>query len=382
MLSLLLATAIQAPAPAVEQWIALTKAGTRIECIDRPIKGALAIKTQFGTYNTPTDPVVNSFRAQTSNWNELLQQQQFQLLEQEISNLNADGKISQLVELNDQLLQIPNHPLTTHSASALETWGAKIDPLDPRLNLDQRIEKLWELVQQNNNSRALLFAGALFQEAEVNSSNSGITRKLSLKQLRHGLRDKSAIVRRTAARLCAKQRIAEPELVAALLEGSVSNNLFIRDAYAEAAEACWGSGAVGWWTQSLLRGSDSRRLIVVANLRDYAPLDSLRAFIFVLASADKKSGVKFTFDQRDIRLVRNSLSNNVISPESLCASCSVGGAMLPWPNEQILDTGSKERIRVVAPDLAAELLSSCIKLMGLPRTSNREQVLTTWLATR
>ena len=384
MLNLLLTAALQTvvtPPTTTEIWFALTKSGVRIESVEHPQAGDLVVATPFGVFNTPTDPVATSFRGRAGNWRDYLDYPDQSLLAEEVAAMSANGRLSELVAICNTLLARGQTAITLQAVKALESWGERIDRIEPKLGFEQRIERLWELVNSTSDATALLSAGALYAEAEPINANTGFGRNLSLRELNRGLKHRSPIVQRSAARLAAKQRVSDPALIARLLDGSVGGGLLVRDACAEAAESCWGSGTVSWWTVSLLRSSDSKRMVMAENLYSYAPEDGLRPLVFIVAASGKKSGKQFDFDTRTIRMVRDSLSNSISSPRSLCASCSSGGVMLPWGNPP-LSSGSVERIRKVAPELAASVLAKTIQLLGLPRESSREQVLQAWAERR
>ncbi|MDP6941633.1 MAG: hypothetical protein QGH51_06350 [Planctomycetota bacterium] len=339
-----------------DAWHALTEKGLRIECMEKPAPGDLVIQTPFGSYLTATDPVKTSFRIPSGNWRERLEENPRFNLAEEVARLDSDGSLRELVELTNWLLKHrPNEDLV-QAATALEKWGAGIDPLKPGTAMNKRPELLWKEVQKTKDAQAFLFAGLFIEEAQANSAGTSGQGSLTISEIKKALKSPSEIVRRTGALAAEKARIDEAELVGILMNGSIGGSLLTRDACARAAISCWENGTLTWWTSLLLRGEQGSRLSAGRNLALYGGERGLRGLLFLLSARGKEVGSSYTFDGRPIRIIKNSFRSKLLSASSLDFNSGNASITLLNFEDDLLDIGSTERITRVKTEIANKVL--------------------------
>ena len=350
-------------------WHALTEKGLRIECVEQPNPGDLVIQTPFGSYLTATDPVQTSFRIPPGEWRAWLKRDPHFNLTEEVARLDSDGSLRELVDLANWLMEHrPNENLVL-AATALEKWGAGIDPLKSGTAMDKRADLLWEKVRKTNGAEAFLYAGIFIEEAQANSAGSSGQGSLTVSEIKKSLNSSSEIVQRTAALAAEKAKIDEAELVGMILNRSIGGNLLASDACARAAMACLENGTITWWTSLLLRGKRNSRMSAARNLARHGGQRGLRGLLFLLSAREKKVGSNYTFDGRPIRIIQNSFQTKLLSAGSLkdCAGRSAG--ILFDFEDDLLDTGSTERITRVTTELANWALEQARKSPALSPTT-------------
>ena len=160
-----------ASAPPVDLF-AMTRSGVQVEVSERPVRGALDLKTPFGMYHTPTDPVeVVLERKRDRAWVATLRATPDASLVPAIETFAENGQVSALLEIAQTAIQRGRSDEIRAALTALEVWGARFDPVAAGMDGSERIEWLWERVQSVEGLSKLLMGARL--AAEVRRPSPG-----------------------------------------------------------------------------------------------------------------------------------------------------------------------------------------------------------------
>jgi HEAT repeat protein len=191
--------------------------GTRIRCVSAEI-GAEEFETEWGLFRCPDNPVVDLIDGKTDmkvlemlrgyDYDDYLKQASKRgFLEPLLKAAKVKGKKA---EAFDQALVL----------RTLENWGPYFDPIPKKVKPDERVEFLWEKLEKADTGTAALLTGRLM--AELDRKLLGGSKKITLADLRRGLRDKNPELRRAAALVSARQQ--EMQIFPPMLNASVRDD--------------------------------------------------------------------------------------------------------------------------------------------------------------
>ncbi len=297
-LNLVFLTTPQSAASKPVEWmlIAMTRDGVRLEVEFAPAVGARDIKTAFGTYSSPLDPVavVMKFPRETK-WRQELIANPAQSLIPSIAQLDTDGRVSELIELTPMLearLLASQDPATGKvctadllaATEAVSRWGSRLDPLPSRLSRDKRVKELWKRTRAADGARTLLLGSRLL--AEVETARDGVgDRQLGLSDIGTGMRSRSPYLRYVAMQISSKQLMLDSSHNAKLLIASVEDeHVLARAGAAKGSFDAWPREAVNFWKHVLgSKGSAPERIRAARHLARHLKKDGISALKYALS---------------------------------------------------------------------------------------------------
>lgn len=392
--------------------IAMTRSGVRLEVAAKPAPGSREVKTAFGVFHTPLDPVAIVMESpRRARWRSELEANPDLSLMPTIAALNADGRIAELIEMIPVLeARLLEDELTTQAehrrdeliaaSNAIATWGEVLDPLAGDLSREERVSALWKRTRAAEGASALLSGSRLLFEVTPGGAGAG-DHQLNLSQLREGLRSRNPYLRRIAAQISGKQLIFETAQNAMILMASIEDeHVVARDGAANGIVRVWPDQAREYWTDILLRWEDEYRGRAGWHLVDHLPHEAAAPVVGVVAASGER--ISRRFDVGDITLsvvserrkpskfFGGSSANNpnrggstTIAAASAAAECSssgvgitggVGGGITPGVGRipRGLTNGSTAKVTKVSTALTESLKRALARLAEDGKDRDRE----------
>ncbi|MBC8330135.1 MAG: hypothetical protein H8E31_15465 [Planctomycetes bacterium] len=331
--------------------VAVTRSGVQVESVEESHKGDLVIHTPFGPFRTPTDPVeIQVSSSRSSGWRKLLDSDPTASIDAIVKELDDAGLLSELAELASLLLLEEDRASTLEAVSALEAWGARIDPVPSKVPSEDRIPWLYKQIRGDRSGRRILLCGRL--EAEIMENGNGVgLRQRSLSQLRDDLRSQDPLLRRLAARVAQKQMVLEPALSATIFELSLAGPEIVRDAASAFAVRTWPGHAYLWWTSVLFRSEEDLRLLAAQNLARHLPQRSALALRCAASTFAKRAPDRYPFEHLKLQVVRGRLDPPAIFHYDQAGAFYNTASTARDP----LEDSSVVKIVRISPDLQAVL---------------------------
>jgi hypothetical protein len=292
--------------------IAMTRGGVRLEVAAKPAPGSREVKTAFGVFHTPLDPVAIVMESpRRARWRSELEANPALSLMPTIAALHADGRIAELIEmipvlearlLEDELTSKAEHRRDEliAASNAIAEWGEVLDPLPGDLTREERLIALWKRARSAEGASALLSGARLIFEVTPGGAGVG-DHQLNLSQLREGLRSRNPYLRRIAAQISGKQLIFETGQNAMILMASIEDkHVVARDGAADGIVRVWPGQAREYWTDILLRWEDEYRGRAGWHLVDHLPREAAAPVVGVVAASGER--VSRRFEVGDITL--------------------------------------------------------------------------------
>ncbi|MBC8406259.1 MAG: hypothetical protein H8E15_13625 [Planctomycetes bacterium] len=352
-----------------KDWIAMTSQGVQVESLGQVAKGALIVETPYGLYRTGTDPVEFSFqRSRDRTWATTLSTSSTASLLEAIAVCRDNGQISGLIEVSRAAMQ-RNWPDEIRVAlRGLEDWGARLDPVPKGMTQDQRVDWLWQRVQEVEGPAKLLFSGRLASEVMPAANGVG-DRQLTQVQLRKAIRDRDPLLHRAALHVMEVQMMADPYLGAQVQMMSLYGDVVCLDRAARSAAILRTVSAREYWVRALLRASDSLRLVAARNLALEMPEYAAKPFAIFLSAVGKLAPKKFQFADHAIQVVVDRRApRNLLQLE---VAFSSGGEM----DGEYLEGASTIKICKVPETLRLLVQRHLIRLAG----DDKERTTEEWL---
>jgi hypothetical protein len=311
-LAFLAAPQAASPASVDTLQIAMTRGGVRLEVSAKPAPGSREVKTAFGVFHTPLDPVALVMESpRRARWRGELEANPELSLMPTIAALNADGRIAELIEmipvlearlLEDELSSKAEHRRDEliAASNAIAGWGELLDPLPGELSREERVLALWKRARSAEGASALLSGGRLLFEVTPGGAGIG-EHQLNISQLREGMRSRNPYLRRVASQISGKQLIFDSSQNALILMASMEDkHVVARDGAADGIVRVWPGQAREYWTDILLRWEDEYRGRAGWHLVDHLPREAAAPVVGTVAASGER--VSRRFDVGDITL--------------------------------------------------------------------------------
>ncbi len=283
---------------------AMTKSGVQIEVSERPKRGQLDIKTPFGMYHTPLDPVqILVSRVRDRSWRTLLDRTPDASLVPTIEAMSANGQISALLEIVPDVLARNREIEIWLTLGKLEEFGASVDPVPKHLNRGKRLEWLLANRRQARGPSRLLWNARYLKELPRLAS---YWERLEIRKefmWSRGLKKEDVLERRFEIQLAAHFLESDPSFGARARELSLYGEPALRDVAAASILALWPEAAREYWVSGLLRGQDSVRTIAAQHLARHLPEYAPKPFAYLLAAEGYPFSQSFEFVGKDVRVV-------------------------------------------------------------------------------
>ncbi|TAH39601.1 MAG: hypothetical protein EYC70_02090 [Planctomycetota bacterium] len=298
----LLICILQEPA-AGELWLAVTRSGQRVESVQRPAGGDVAVRTPFGTFHTGHDPVEVSRdgAAEREALTALRQKEGFRFQDW-LAPVAEGGFLSELVEGGNSLLPDLSEEEQIELARALESWGARLDPVPEDVAQDKRKDWLWDQVRKADPARALLLGGRLVEEVQA-SQGQDSQDGLSYSDISRGLRHQEPAAQRAAARCAGKQRIFDIVVTERLFLRSLEGEPLGADGAAEAIARIVPEDARYYWAEGLLRAEESMRRLAARNLGRYGGEHGAAPLVLALSARGRRPPERWKVGEREMAAV-------------------------------------------------------------------------------
>ncbi|MDA0666864.1 MAG: hypothetical protein O3A95_04440 [Planctomycetota bacterium] len=304
--SALLTFSLQTP----QRPIAVTQEGVQIQATHAEI-GDREIQTPFGTLRNVMDPVVAIIDGEKQVL-ELRKLHHTGALDDAswLRDLSRAGQLEELARASLEVLALEPQAILPYRL--LESWGRRIDPVPPKVLVQDRVAWLWRESNRKDFAAAIL-AGAKLAEEVSASSYEDNDRKVGLSELRKSLRSSSPVLRRVAAHVAGRQK--EFSLRETLLEASLGDPTeAARDAAAKGAHMLHPYSARAYWVRNLMQGKDDLRMASAFNLANYGDADGLHGLMTALSAWEHPLGHTYDFAGRSLRVVSGSDRNALDIP--------------------------------------------------------------------
>ncbi len=279
--------------------VAVTGRGLRVECVDTK-PGDRIIRTPFGLVSVPLDPVVEVTDG-GAQLVQLLALREAGTLDDLglMQDLSTAGQLTALALLCTSFAA--GDPERLEPYLLLESWGARLDPVARDLPREQRVEWLWERVQDDSWAKSV-FAAARLREEVSQAFQAPTEQIIGISDLRKSLRRATPQHRRAAALIAGRQQefSLREQLLLISLNGTGQPT---RDAAAGASNEIHPHAARNYWARNLARGEDPYRERSALALGRHAGADGVKVLAHVLAAHGHKVAERFTFAGREIWVV-------------------------------------------------------------------------------
>lgn len=328
--------------------LAVLRSGARVECQRPPQAGPQILDTPFGRYDATADPVVEAADARREV--ELLRAVRQGDAGAWLRRVSDRGLLSELAAGAADALASPDPADEEAFLAELDRWGARLDPVPAAVARGERVEWLWrELPRTSDAVRAALLAGRLVAEA---SPSAPAERRLTIAELRRGLRGHAAGLRRAAAQVAARQ--GDRDLLMPLVQASLDDPLpWVRSAGGAAAVELDHDEALGRWTLALWRDrSTSVRVRAAEHLGAHGDAGTVDALIYALAAGGGREPGAFVFFGRQISVVAD------VDVEVAQA------AAIADPVVSVVSEGVALEVRVLSTTVTRTVMASLRRLVG------------------
>ncbi len=301
---LLAAALVVLQAPDAPTHIAITRDGVRIEAVE-PTVGDLTLRTPFGVYSTPLDPVVEVVdgSAQLAGLMEL-HENGFLDDEALLHDLSTAGQLTALADRAAKLQA--SNPYTMVPYEVLEFWAQQVDPVPSDSSQDDRVPWLWEQAIDRDFVPAVIAGWRLPLEI---SSGSVVSRHRNITEstlAKEGFDSPRPWARRTAAFVAGWQY--SPLLREHLLERSLADtHLAVRNAAAISCARTMAHAARQFWVMNLMRNDGLPRESAALNLGSFGGPEGKRALLYALSAWDQDAPERYEYNGRKIWLRKEFL---------------------------------------------------------------------------
>jgi len=349
---------------------AMTQSGVQVEVSVRPAKGALELTTPFGTYFTATDPVaVVVERRRDRSWAASLSALPDSSLMSTIKQFHDNGQVSAQLELARVVVQRGRAEEVRAVLRSFEEWGARFDPVPSDLKRQERVEWLWEQVQEVEGMTKLLFAGRLAEEVQHGANGVG-ERQFTLVTLRRAVeREDDPLVRR-AAILVSEAQLMDDSLFGALIQHrSLYGHPLVRDRAARTAVVLRPAAAREYWVRALFRAEDSLRGLAATHLADELPNYAPKPFAILLATVGKRAPARFKFSDFSVQVVTDRKDPLSLRQLELAFRSGAGG------DDEMIENSSVVKVVRLPDDLRLRLL----RKLNVIADDDRERTVEEWI---
>ena len=276
--------------------VAVLRSGDRVPCSEVTQVGDFLIQTPYGQLDGAADPVVEIIDPGSEL--QMLARVRESDFGAWVDRVSARGMVGALLERleqgelgdedRDRLLR------------ALEDWGRRLDPLPGKLDPDERVDWVWERLEDSAAGEGALLTGRLLDE--IPAGNAPVKRRVGLADLRRALRGKDPVLRRAAAKVAAHQ--LETDMLRPLAAVSLEEpDPMLHYAASQSLLGIDEDRALGLWARALLRESDQeQRARAAENLGRSNSKQAVAPLMMAVASASRSPG-RFVFFGRQISLV-------------------------------------------------------------------------------
>lgn len=314
--ALVLAWPLAAQQPAVTATpvdvFAMTKSGVQIEVSEPPKRGQLDIKTPYGIYRTPTDPVeIVLERARDRGWQALIRTTPDASLVPIIESMSANGQVTALLELAPLVLARGHEDETRLTLSKLEEWGARVDPVPPDLDRDERLEWLLEKRKQTSGPAQLLWNARYL--AELPTPTTVEKQRVSNERgsWSERFQNKDVLEARFELQLAAHYLEDDPRAGVYARQLSLYGDPALMDVAGATTVRLWPGMAREYWVAALLREEDPVRIIAAQQLMRHLPEYAPKPFAYLLAAEAYMAPRRFEFAEQGVQLISKRESPSV-----------------------------------------------------------------------
>ncbi|KAA3609016.1 MAG: hypothetical protein DWQ01_10565 [Planctomycetota bacterium] len=280
--------------------VAILKSGKRVPCLPGTEAGSATVETPYGILHTALDPVAEVVDG--SGEAAMLRRVRKHDPERWAQRVSERGLLAELVGATDAAIKAEpkgNHHL---SLALLESWGQEFDSIPRKVKADKRVEFLWHQLTRCGASRGALYTGELLRE--IPGPTASFKQRVSLVQLRRGLRSQNPVVSRAAAVLAQHQ--GENDMLFPLVDASLADPWSdVRLASAHSLFELDERQALGRWTLALWRDhEESRRIQAAEHIGEFGKGQAaIDALIYPLAASGYQAPGSYTFFGRQITIV-------------------------------------------------------------------------------
>lgn len=345
---LLLSAGIAPPLTELQSKLARLEDGTRIHC-ENAEAGAEAFETEWGRFLCPGNPVVDVIDA-TADAKALdaLREYDFNAYLQQCSKRGHLQPLLDAANLRGKKAEAVDQPTVL---AALEAWGPYFDPVPSRIEASERVSYLWEQLEKAKAGEAALLTGRMLAEMDRKLGTAHY-KKVTLADLRRGLRSKSPGLRRAAALVGQKQQ--EQQFWKPMLAASIKDeHSGVRAACAASVYAMDSEKALSGFSSALWRGkNDNERVAAAEHLGDYGDALSIDVLMVPLQATTVTGGPASAFAHfgRHVSVVAD------FDVEIAAASA------IADPRVVVLQEGTALQVRVVSTRVVRTVMRSLKKL--------------------
>jgi len=327
--------------------IARLEDGTRIRC-EQADPGAESFETQWGVFHCPGNPVVAVVDGD-AEWKvlESLREYDYDAYLAEASRRGFLEPLLDAAKLTGKKAEAFNQQAVFE---ALETWGPYFDPVPRKLDAQERVDYLWNKLEKGKPGEVALLTGRLM--AEFGGSLQRTDLKVSLADLRRGLRDKNPAMRRAAALVSAQ--IEERQALSPLLKTAVTDkSTVVRAACAQAAVQLDHGLALSSFSSKLWHGrSTDERIAAAEHLGNHGDALSIDVLMVPLFTATTSGGgaQSTAFFGRQVTAITDF-------DVEVAQAASISD-----PRVSVLQEGVSLQVRVVSVRLVRTVMGSLRKL--------------------
>lgn len=326
--------------------VAVLESGARVAVTEGKVEiGARTIRTSAGDFDAALDPVVEIIDGSTDLHNlEPLKLHDYRAW---VSRVSERGFLDTLLK------EKPKDPTdVAHLRETLYGWGKSIDPLSAKLDRDDRVDALWTKLRKADDGEVALLAGRL--ATEVGESQQNVKRRVSIADLRRGLRDSDPDMRWAATRVALHQR--EMSVQHKLFEASLEDkDPLIRAAAAESFYGLESEDALGMWAVKMFRGKYNKQRVAAAeHLGSHGSEEPavIKALVMALGAEGYRAAGSYIFVGTQVSIVQD------FDVEVALA------AAIAKPRIGVITSGVMLEVRVISMSLSRAVKGSLKKLTG------------------
>lgn len=286
--------------------VAVLESGLRVPCRPGVAAGDRVVATPYGRYEATLDPVE---RVEDASREALLLRRVRETDESAwLQRASERGLVAEIVRYARE--QVTAEPSGDHDAllDELGAWGARLDPVPLKVAPEDRVAWLWQRLHRADVVDGALLTGKL--AAEVPGAGAPFKRRISLVDLRKGLRSDNPALRRGAARLARRQ--FELDMKGNLAESSLADPFgTVRAESAASLAQLDRDQALGRWIVALWRAKElEQREHAAEHLGSYGNEQTVEALVLTLAAAQNQSSghrgeSAFLFAGRQVSIVQD-----------------------------------------------------------------------------
>ena len=241
----------------LQQPVAVLDDGTHLQVLAEVEIDSFHVVTPYGQFRTSGQKVIELL--DSSNEIDLLEPLRDLDYASWVHRLNERGLISRLLS---EPIDDTNREIIF---DALAGWGARLDPLDPNIKRDARVDKLWQHMLGAEGGERALYVGALMGEITKTSGQ----RRVGLSDWRKAAKSKDITLRWAAARVAGQQLESNMEVI--LLDTSLKDKSdWVARTSAQSLAQTDPRGALHRWAYEMVTSEkESMRLRAAYMLGEY-----------------------------------------------------------------------------------------------------------------